>query len=111
MRDSSAQFALPRPGKAVGGTMIAVTVLWVALAIGVNWASAGISVVQFLAGSTPGVFRGEIWRLFTAPFLHDLQQPMHLVTTLLGLFFLAPTLESQWGPRRMLFFIIGSGAL
>lgn len=90
--------------------MIAITVLWVGLAISVNWANRGIEVVQFLAGSTPGVFRGELWRLFTAPLIHELTQPMHLVTTLLGLYFLAPTLESAWGPKRMLLFMFGSGA-
>jgi membrane associated rhomboid family serine protease len=111
MRDTSTQFALPRPGKAIVGMMIAVTVLWVVLAISVNWVNVGISVLQFLAGSTAGVFRGELWRLFTAPLVHDLQQPMHLVTTLLGLYFLGPTLESEWGPRRTLLFIFGSGAL
>ena len=91
--------------------MIAVTVLWVALAISVNWANVGVTVLQFLAGSTAGVFRGELWRLFTAPLVHDLQQPMHLVTTLFGLYFLGPTLESEWGTRRTLLFILGSGAL
>jgi membrane associated rhomboid family serine protease len=111
MRDTTPQFTLPRPGKAVGGMMIAITVLWVVLAISVNWGGVGISVVQFIAGSTDGVFRGEVWRLFTAPLLHDLQQPSHLVTTLFGLYFLAPTLETAWGPRRMLLFMLGSGAL
>lgn len=91
--------------------MIAVTVLWIVLAVCVNWADTGDGVAQFLAGSTPGVFRGEVWRFFTAPFFHDLHQPTHLVTTLFGLYFLGPTLESAWGPRRTLFFIVGSGAL
>ena len=91
--------------------MIVITVLWVALALAVNWANTGIGVVQFIAGSTSGVFRGEVWRLFTAPLLHDLQQPSHLLMTLLGLYFLAPSLETEWGPRRMLLFILGSGAL
>lgn len=91
--------------------MIAVTVIWVALALAVNWAHVGIDVVQFIAGSTPGVLRGEVWRLVTATLMHDLQQPFHLVTTLLGLYFLAPTLESDWGPRRTLLFIFGSSAL
>jgi membrane associated rhomboid family serine protease len=86
-------------------------VIWVALAISVNWANVGVTVLQFLAGSTPGVFRGEIWRFFTAPLVHDLRQPMHLVTTLLGLWFLAPSLETEWGTRRMLLFLFGSGAL
>lgn len=111
MRDNPVQFAFPRPRKAVGGVMIAVTVIWVALAISVNWVNVGYSVMQFLAGSTPGVLRGEIWRLVTAPLLHDIHQPSHLIMTLLGLWFLAPSLESDWGPRRMLLFILGSGAL
>lgn len=111
MREAPVQFSLPRPGKALIGLMIALTVLWVALALAVNWAHTGDGVVQFLAGSTPGVFRGELWRLFTAPLLHSLEQPWHLITTLLGLYFLAPTLEDAWGPKRMLLFIFGSGAL
>lgn len=91
--------------------MIVITVLWIGLALAVNWANRGIEVVQFLAGSTPGVFRGELWRLFTAPLLHNLEQPWHIMTTLLGLYFLAPALETAWGPKRMLLFIFGSGAL
>jgi membrane associated rhomboid family serine protease len=90
--------------------MIGITVLWVGLAIAQNWVHIGDAIVQFLAGSTPGVLHGEVWRLFTAPLLHDLRQPWHLVTTLMGLYFLAPALETQWGPRRTLVFIIGSGA-
>jgi membrane associated rhomboid family serine protease len=110
MRPSSVQFFLPRPGKAISGMMIAVTVLWVGLALSINWVEVGSSVIQFMAGSTPGVLRGQIWRLFTAPLLHDIRSPGHFLMTLLGLYFLAPTLESRWGARRMLIFLFGAGA-
>ncbi|MDI1475835.1 rhomboid family intramembrane serine protease [Polyangium sp. y55x31] len=110
MRPSPVQFALPRPGKAISGMMIVITVLWVGLALSINWVEVGSSVFQLMAGSTPGVLRGQIWRLFTAPILHDPSSPGHFLMTLLGLYFLAPTLESRWGARRMLIFLFGAAA-
>lgn len=110
MRPSPVQFVLPRPGKAIAGMMIGLSVLWVLLALGLNWIDVGASVAQFMAGSTSGVMHGQIWRLFTAPLIHDTSTPWHLLTTLLGLYFLAPALEDRWGPRRTLVFLIGSAA-
>ncbi|MRG91091.1 rhomboid family intramembrane serine protease [Polyangium spumosum] len=110
MRPSPLPFVLPRPGKAISGMMIAITVLWVGLALSINWVEVGASVAQFMAGTTSGVLRGQIWRLFTAPLFHDTSRPGHFLMTLLGLYFLAPTLESRWGARRMLIFLFGAGA-
>ena len=110
MRPSPVQFALPRPGKAIAGMMITLSVLWVALAVSVNWINVGTSVAAFMAGTSSGVLHGQIWRLFTAPLIHDTSNPWHLLTTLLGLWFLAPSLEERWGPRRMLVFLLGSAA-
>jgi membrane associated rhomboid family serine protease len=43
--------------------------------------------------------------------IHDPGDPGHLLVTLLGLYFLGPTLEDRWGPKKMLFFLFGSAAL
>jgi membrane associated rhomboid family serine protease len=90
--------------------MVAMTVIWVAFAIGQNWMGIGDNVVRTIVGSTTGVLHGQIWRLFTAPLFHSPQQPWHLLTTLLGLYFLGPTLEERWGVRRTLIFLFGAAA-
>ena len=100
--------ALPMPGKAVRGVMLAVFAVWLSFAIGLNWGSVPGTLFVLLAGSTERILHGEVWRLFTAPLLHDAEGAAgvsHIITTLLGLFFFAPRLEELWGPKRMLRFI------
>jgi len=110
MRSDPVHLSLRRPGKALVGVMVAMTVIWVAFAIGQNWVGIGDDIVRVIVGSTSAVLHGQIWRLFTAPLFHSPQQPWHLLTSLLGLYFLGPTLEERWGPRRTLLFLFGSAA-
>jgi membrane associated rhomboid family serine protease len=102
---------LPRPGKALGAVMIALLAIWIAFAVGINWGGAGNTVFQWLAGSTESVLHGQVWRLLTAPLLHLPSGDGavgHIVTTLLGLYFLAPSLEKKWGGGRMIAFLYGA---
>lgn len=112
MRDRpGSSLAFHRPTKAVTAVMVVVFVLWLIFALGMNWGSASSSVFELLAGNTSAILRGEVWRLFTAPLLHDpIGGPgvSHLLTALLGLYFFTPRLEEQWGSRRMLRFIATS---
>jgi membrane associated rhomboid family serine protease len=106
--------ALPMPGKAVRGLMLAVFVLWLCFAVGLVWGGAPASVFYALAGNTERILHGEVWRLFTAPLLHYAEGGAgvsHLITALLGLFFFAPRLEQTWGARRFLRFIALSALL
>lgn len=48
------------------------------------------------------VLHGEIWRLFTATYLHA--GFAHLFVNMLGLYFFGPALERAWGPRQ--FFLV-----
>ncbi len=96
---------LPRPGKALIGVMVLITSLWLMFAIGLNWGGAPESVFLALAGSTRDILHGEVWRLFTAPLLLAPRGIGHLLSALLGLYFLAPRLEQLWGAARMLRFI------
>jgi membrane associated rhomboid family serine protease len=105
---------LPRPGKALIALMVVVTALWLTFAIGLNWGGAPTSLFWLLAGDTRGVLHGEVWRLVTAPLLHNPfggKGVSHMITALFGLYFLAPTLEAKWGPARMLRFIALTSAL
>ena len=104
-------FVLPRPGRAVLAALIATSALWVLTSVALNWLRVGEGVVAALIGSSSGVLHGQLWRLVTAPLLHDPRSPGHLLTTLLGLYFLAPALEERWGARRMGLFFVGAGAL
>lgn len=106
--DGLTQLGLPRPGKGLLGVMLAVFVVWLTFAIGQNWGGASSSVFALLAGDTRAILHGEVWRLLTAPLLHSPRGGAgvsHLLTALLGLYFLGARLEELWGPRRMLRFI------
>src|SRR5687767_6463054 len=86
--------ALPRPGPALRGVLIALLAVWLAFALGINWAGAPEALFYALAGSTERILNGEVWRLFTAPFLHIPSGSIsHILMTLLGLYFLSPSLE------------------
>ena len=106
--------SLPRPGKALIGLMVAISAIWLTFAIGLNWGGASVSTFALLAGNTRAILHGEVWRLVTAPLLHTASGAAgvsHLLTALLGLYFLAPRLEELWGPARMLRFIALSTVL
>lgn len=108
-----AGFAFPRPRGATLGMMIAIGCAWVILAVGVNWGGVGESVFGWLTGSPSQVLGGQVQRLLTPILLH---QPSgngaigHIITTLLGLWFLGPDLEDRWGSKRMLAFLLASAA-
>ena len=64
-----------------------------------------------LVGSD-AILHGQVWRLVTTWIVHQPSGPGsvgHIITTLLGLYFLAPSLEERWGARRFVFFVVGSG--
>jgi membrane associated rhomboid family serine protease len=99
----------PRPGRALRGVLIGLLAIWVVFAVGLNWGGASPAVFEALTGSTSEILRGEIWRLFTAPLLHVPTGTVgHILFTLLGLYFLSPSLEREWGPKRFLKFLAGS---
>ena len=103
--------SLPRPGKALISVMVTLLAIWIVFAVGINWGGASVRVFEVLTGDTSLVLHGQLWRLVTAPLMH---LPTgdgavgHIVTTLLGLYFLAPSLERKWGGRRMVLFLYGS---
>ncbi len=99
---------MPRPGKALGGVMVAILAIWVLCAVLINWAGVSRQVLAPFVGSTSAVLHGQLWRLFTAPLIHAPDDPGHVLVTLLGLYFLAPTLEDRWGPKKTLLFLFGS---
>jgi membrane associated rhomboid family serine protease len=103
---------LPRPGRALKGVMIALLALWLMFAVGINWASVPPELFLLFCGSTEHILQGEVWRLFTAPLMHQPSGTIwHILTTMFGLYFFAPTLEKQWGAQRFLRFLALSGVI
>ena len=50
---------------------------------------------------TTRVLGGEVWRLITSQYLHDIRLE-HILFNMLGLFMLGQELERAWGPRKFL---------
>jgi membrane associated rhomboid family serine protease len=103
--------SFPRPRGALLWVMVTILVAWVGFAIAINWAGVGGSFYQLLVVDRDGVARGELWRLLTAPFLHDVSGRggvSHVVTTLLLLYFFGPPLQKTLGDRKMLAFLVGA---
>ncbi len=114
MRDDVVMAGLPRPGKALLWTMGVLLSIWIMLAVGINYGGVNPRAFSLFVGSTDAILHGEIWRLFTAGLMHQPAGPgavNHIVFALLGLYFLAPTLEARWGPRRTILFLLGSSVM
>lgn len=107
--ESPLQGAFPRPGKVLRGVLIAIFAIWLAFAIGINWAGASSSVFFLLCGNTERVLQGEVWRLFTAPWMHLPTGTLgHVASAMLGLYFLSHALEERWGSARFARFLFVS---
>jgi membrane associated rhomboid family serine protease len=105
-------FGLPKPKKVLITAMVVVSALWIFFATGINWAGGGVDVFSLLTGSDQILKGGEVWRLLTSFMVHQPSGPGsvgHLLTTLMGLYFLGSSLEDSWGPRRFGVFLLISG--
>jgi membrane associated rhomboid family serine protease len=108
MRDEMVMMGLPRPGKALLWVMGLLLSIWIMFAVGINYAGLDPNAFRLFTGNTEAILHGEVWRLFTAPLMHDPKTVGHILYALFGLYFLGATLETRWGSRRMLLFLMGS---
>jgi len=99
-------FGLPRPGRALKAVLIGLLLIWLVFAVGINWGGASEELFLLFCGNTKRLLEGQVWRLVTAPLMHLPSTPWHVVSTLLGLYFLAPNLEKEWGATRFLRFLL-----
>lgn len=63
--------------------------------------SFGQNILATFVFFTPAIQHGQIWRLLTAQYLHDVQLT-HLLFNMLGLYFLGSALERAWGNKKFL---------
>jgi membrane associated rhomboid family serine protease len=88
--------------------------IWIMFAVAINYGGLDANAFLLFAGNTKAILHGEIWRLFTAGLMHLPAGPgavSHILYALLGLYFLAPTLETRWGPKRTLLFLLGASVM
>jgi membrane associated rhomboid family serine protease len=105
MERPAVSLALPRPGPALLGILIAMGVLGIGSALLMTWFSAGGGEAVFEALALKrGVAFHQPWRLFTSALLTNPTQLMHLGLSALGLYFLGAPLEQRWGSARFLRF-------
>lgn len=101
-----------KPGTAVTAVMVALGAIWLMFALAVNWGGASEELFLLFCGNTDRILHGEVWRLFTAPLMHQPRGTVgHILFAIIGLLFLAPSLEAQWGTGRMLRFLLLSAIL
>jgi membrane associated rhomboid family serine protease len=83
------------------------------LAVAFNYGGVDQSLLEPLIGDPTRILHGQVWRLLTPILIHTPSGPGaigHIVTTLLGLYFLGTSLEDRWGPKRTIGFLLGSAA-
>lgn len=104
------QFSFPRPGKALIGVMVTLFSVWLMFAIAINWADASPELFYLFCGNDQAILEDfELWRLFTAPLMSFPRGSIAgILFTLVGFYFLTPSLEQAWGSARLLRFLAGS---
>jgi membrane associated rhomboid family serine protease len=98
-------FAFPRPGRALKVVLIVIAALGLFEALLATWIPGGEQLFLWLACDVEKVMHGQVWRLLTSGLLTSPESPMHLVFTLIGLYFFSPDLERRWGSWRFVRFL------
>jgi len=104
-------FQLPRPGPVLRGVLVALFVIWLVFALGMNWGGVSGGPFNALTADQAALLQGQVWRLFTASLLHEPSMVGHMLSSVLGLYFLGSSLESRFGSRRFGTFLFGAATL
>jgi len=105
------QSPFQRPGPVVFTLMCVLSGLWLAFAVGMNWASVSVDAFLLFAGNSAAILHGQLWRLFTAPLLQTPTTFWHLFGALIELYFFGAQLENSWGRARFIRFIVSLALL
>ncbi|MGL4552763.1 MAG: rhomboid family intramembrane serine protease [Gemmataceae bacterium] len=73
-----------------------------------GWASGPFTEALLL--DAPKVFRGEVWRLLTAAFLHSESGVYHILFNMLGLWWFGRQIEDRIGTREFLVLYLAAAA-
>jgi len=104
-------FELPRPGPVLRVVLPGLFAIWLVFALALNWAGVSSAPFDALTADQEGLLSGQLWRLVTAALLHMPDAVGHILSALLGLYFLGASLEQRFGPRRFAWFLAWAAAL
>lgn len=97
----------PRPTPVVFTTLVTLLAIFIVSAVGVRFSETGRALYTALELNPALVLiEGKVWTLVTYALLHSLESPFHLVFNGLALYWFGPTMESRWGQRRFLVFML-----
>lgn len=94
---------LPPVTAIVLGTLL---VCFIVAGIAVNFVPALATFVSYLPVTTTDVMAGQVWRLVTYAFVHNLQDPFHLLINGFMIWMFGRELEERWGSGRYLVFTV-----
>ncbi|UCG32159.1 MAG: rhomboid family intramembrane serine protease [Phycisphaerales bacterium] len=107
-RSGGMTIGLPRPTPVVKGLLIANFAVFVLVIITgrdksplLYWGFMNVELI----------LHGQIWRLVTYQYLHDVGYIWHILLNMLGIYFLGPPLERHWGGKRFFWFYTAGGTL
>jgi membrane associated rhomboid family serine protease len=104
-------FSLPKPGPVLKVVLIGLFASWLVFALGMNWAGVSEAPFYALTADQAGLLAGQVWRLVTASLIHSPFAVAHILSALLGLYFLGTSLEARFGSRRFAAFLFWSATL
>jgi membrane associated rhomboid family serine protease len=95
-----------RPTPVVLTLIVSFVILFIATALLVRFAPFGHDLYGALILNPPAVVEGRVWTLLTYALLHDLGSTFHMLLNGLMLYFFGPELETRWGRRRFILFVV-----
>lgn len=97
-------------GYSFGGSTQSICKLLIMINVAVFFLQmfGGGFVEKWFAMDTNAVLSGQIWRLLTYGFLHDVQGLFHILFNMLFLWWFGPRLESIYGSREFVVFYLTS---
>jgi membrane associated rhomboid family serine protease len=102
------QLAMPKPTPVVWALLIANFSVFV-LVILTGRQSSPLLIWGCM--NAAAVLHGQIWRLVTYQYLHDVGYIWHILLNMLAVYFLGPPLERYWGGKRFFLFYTVGGTL
>ncbi len=105
-QDAGFGFSFRRPTPIVGATLVVLLAVWIVCAVA-SHTEAGAAAIDLLMLQPRLVLHGQhLWGLLTYALLHSLDDTGHLLFNGLIFYFFAPELETLWGGRRFVLFMV-----
>ena len=107
-----APMALQKPGPVLKVVLMSLFGIWLLFALALNWGGVASDSFFWLTGNTERLAAGELWRLLTASLLHMPKETIgHILSSMIGLYFLGASLEEAFGSARFARFLLLAAVL